>query len=53
MRKFKGLDFSTGRQSEISEEELPEDDKDDFFNPDDTWDDDYEDDEPEEREYCD
>ena len=45
--------MSSERKSQISEEEIP-DDENDFFVPEDNYDDDeYEDDEPEEREYCD
>lgn len=46
------LECSMERKSEISEEELEDDGTDDeFFNPEDNWDD--EEDEPMEREYCD
>jgi len=45
--------MSTERRSEVSDEEIP-DDESDFFVPEEDWDEDeYEDDEPEEREYCD
>lgn len=48
----------TERRSEIAEEEIEDngliDDANDFLYPDEDWDDEYdEDDEPEEREYCD
>lgn len=52
-----GLEFSIERQSEISSEELEDDGtNEEFFNPEDNWDDEPyedEDDEPMEREYCD
>jgi len=53
MRRFERLELNTQRQSEISEEELIEDDKEEFFNPEDNWDDTDDEDEPYEREYCD
>ena len=46
------LSLSSERRSEVSDEEL-NDEKEGFFNPEDEYDDFYEDDEPEEREYCD
>ncbi len=56
MRGFFSLKMNSERKSQISDEEL-EDDESDFFNPEDNWDEeDYEDDlddEVYEREYCD
>lgn len=53
MRDIYSLNMDSERKSEISPEEL-EDDEDDLFYSDEEWDEDcYEDDEPEEREYCD
>jgi hypothetical protein len=44
--------MSSERKTEIIDEEI--EDKEDFFQPEDNWDEDeYEDDEPQEREYCD
>ena len=58
MREFLGLSMDGERKTQISPEELEDEDfedKADFFNPDDNWDEDSfdEDDEPYEREYCD
>ena len=47
---YKFISMNAERKSEISEEELFDDDKDEHFVPEDDWD---EYDEPEEREYCD
>jgi len=45
------VEMNSERKTEIIDEEI--DDKDDFFQPEDNWDEDEYDDEPQEREYCD
>ena len=52
---YQFISINSERKSQISEEELPEDDKDDFSYFEDNYEDEdeYEYDEPEEREYCD
>ena len=51
MYRLYSIEMNSERKTDLVEEELP-DDKDDFFSPEDNWDDEY-DDEPQEREYCD
>ncbi len=54
MYRLYSVKMSGERKTELVLEELPEDElegEDDFFNPEDNWDE--EDDEPQEREYCD
>jgi len=52
MYRFCKLEMNGTRQTEIVDEELP-DDKEDFFYSEDNYDDEDYDDEPQEREYCD
>ena len=52
MYRFYKLEMNSTRQTEIIDEELP-DDEEEFFNPEYSDDEAYEDDEPQEREYCD
>lgn len=58
MRGFFGLSMNSERKTQINPEELEDDgfdDENDFFHPEDAWDEDSldDDDEPYEREYCD
>ena len=52
MRRLYSLEMNSERKTDICDEEI--EDKEDFFQPEDNWnEDEYEDTEPQEREYCD
>ena len=53
MYRIFSLEMNSERKTDLVIEELPDDEKEEFFNPEGNDDEAYEDDEPYEKEYCD